>query len=341
MRLDTQFPVTIQNWLHRLDVQSTHSVSGGGLSGAGIWRCNSSGDAVYCLRQWPTPHPSAERLGFIHTAMQFAREQGLAFVPGLMRNENATFILAEGKFWEVTEWMRGASHYLAEPNQTKLWSAIESLAALHRTLFFLEHHVAAGSPAVAQRIELLERWLSKEQVDGGKYERSLRDANELALVQPTLAALQYHGPKLLVELRRIQVAEVMLQPVLRDIWSDHVLYVEDQVTGIIDYGAMKVDEPATDLARLLGSLEPFDAVLREKAVARYNELLAPTGAPIPAATAPSVDWQRVNMLDRSGSLLTALQWLQWLVVERRKFSVAIELLQKRWQLALARLDLAI
>jgi hypothetical protein len=51
-----------------------------------------------------------------------------------------------------------------------------------------------------------------------------------------------------------------------------------------------------------------------------------------------VDWERVDLLDRSGSLLTALQWAQWLVLERRQFSVDTAPLRKRWQVALARLD---
>ena len=50
-----------------------------------------------------------------------------------------------------------------------------------------------------------------------------------------------------------------LQPCLCDVWHDHVLFDGDRVTGLVDYGAVKIDHPAVDVARLLGSLVEDDA----------------------------------------------------------------------------------
>src|SRR5437763_1299451 len=41
---------------------------------------------------------------------------------------------------------------------------------------------------------------------------------------------------------------VPVQPCLCDVWHDHVLYTGDAVTGLIDYGEVKPDHPAVDLA---------------------------------------------------------------------------------------------
>src|SRR5207302_7945298 len=61
-----------------------------------------------------------------------------------------------------------------------------------------------------------------------------------------------------------------LQVCLCDIWHDHVLFSGDAVTGIIDYGSVRHDHPAVDLARLLGSLAGDDAELTAAGLAAYR-----------------------------------------------------------------------
>src|SRR5205807_3808434 len=63
-------------------------------------------------------------------------------------------------------------------------------------------------------------------------------------------------PKILpIEIGRLEsLADISLplQPCIRDIWHDHVLFTANDVTGVIDFGAVDMDTPATDIARLLG-----------------------------------------------------------------------------------------
>ena len=82
--------------------------------------------------------------------------------------------------------------------------------------------------------------------------------------------LHVRGPQLLSELKSAAEKPVATHPVLRDVWSDHVLFEGARVTGIIDYGALRMDEPAADLARLLGSLHPFELDARIHGVEEYN-----------------------------------------------------------------------
>lgn len=77
---------------------------------------------------------------------------------------------------------------------------------------------------------------------------------------------------------------VSVQLCFTDVHRDHVLYSGDEVTGLIDYGAVKLDSPAVDLARLFGENE---ATLAE-AIRDYGEDLLPKGlCEILAATAPA------------------------------------------------------
>jgi homoserine kinase type II len=99
------------------------------------------------------------------------------------------------------------------------------------------------------------------------------------------------------------------QPVLRDVWSDHVLFVGDVVSGFIDFGAMRVDTPLTDIARLLGSLAGCNPQQRHLALEAYAE-----ARPLLAA-----EQALIHLLDQTGNLLAGWNWLQWLYLERREF----------------------
>ncbi len=44
-----------------------------------------------------------------------------------------------------------------------------------------------------------------------------------------------------------------IQYVLRDIHRDHILFTDREPTGLIDFDAVRMDTPATDLARWVGS----------------------------------------------------------------------------------------
>lgn len=100
-----------------------------------------------------------------------------------------------------------------------------------------------------------------------------------------------------------------LFPVIRDLWHDHVLFTGDEVTGIIDFGALRVDTPACDLARLLGSLVENDRDRWRLGLAAYEEIrpLSPQ------------EHLLIPLLDESQALLSGLYWLEWLCLERRAF----------------------
>jgi Ser/Thr protein kinase RdoA (MazF antagonist) len=79
------------------------------------------------------------------------------------------------------------------------------------------------------------------------------------------------------------------------------------VTGIVDFGALRVDTPLADIARLLGSLAEDERAMRRAALNAYAAV-----RPLAASDVPLID-----LLDRSGIVLGGLNWLRWLYLEER------------------------
>ena len=301
-------------------------MASGGLSGAQIWQCQSP-QGLVALRCWPSAHPTPQRLSEIHAAMLAASQRGIAFVPAIAKNRHGGTFTSDGKrLWEVTQWMPGTADYLQAPSPQRLQAALQALASLHRAWQQapqLPIHTGL-SPTVFDRSEKLELYLrqlrdwTRQPLDNSPHHR---------LAQQTLQHLAACGPHLHQLLKTLHSQSVTLHFVLRDVWSDHILFSGDRVTGIIDFGAARVDEPATDVARLLGSLEPFD----------QRQWLV--GWEAYRAVNPHVELERVRVLDRVGTLLSAVQWLQWLVLQPRSFNMATSQLIERWQRLLLRLEL--
>ena len=79
-----------------------------------------------------------------------------------------------------------------------------------------------------------------------------------------------------------------------------MLFTGDRVTGIVDYGAMKIDNSAVDLARLLGDLVGDDE-------ARFNLGLNAYHAANPPVAVSS---QLVKQLDRTGVVCAIIHWVR-------------------------------
>ena len=101
-------------------------------------------------------------------------------------------------------------------------------------------------------------------------------------------------------------------PALRggDIWHAHVLFFGDEVSGLVDFGAMRPENVAADVARLLGSLVGDERRDWQRGLAAY-EAIRPMSEDEPALLAA---------FDRSTVLLGGLQWLEWIYVERHTFA---------------------
>jgi homoserine kinase type II len=287
--------------------------SAGGMSGAQFWRIESASGSL-ALRRWPSEHPSAEQLRFIHDVLFHAAGHGISFLAVPMRTmARGSYVFADGHLWELSPWLPGTANYECSPSTQKLESAMKALARFHLAVRDFPkaaaEKVTSSPPAISRRLSKLR-------------ELSVRGTGELSeaikvdiwpelepLAHRFLATIPRLLPRAIGQLEPLSHIPFSLQPCIRDIWHDHVLFTGDDVTGIIDFGAMQFDTPATDIARLLGSFVADDETGWRAGIVAYSD-----NRPL------SADEERAaKVLDRSSTILAGFNWIQWICREGRQF----------------------
>lgn len=320
--------------------------SAGGMSGAQFWRITivrgspDPAPRVLCLRRWPTEHPSPERLRFIHAVLQHAARNGITFIPvPITSHAGESFVHHAGHLWQLEPWMRGVSDYEHSPRAEKLHAAMTALAQFHiATCGFqpgattmsvgrkAESLPAANQSAIPRRLAQLRALLHSGISD---LSRAIADTiwPELApLARQFIAALPIAAQKAIAKLEPLVDIRLPLKPCLRDIWHDHILFTGDEVTGIVDFGAVDVDTPAGDIARLLGSLVADDPEGWQSGLEAYSAVRSL----LPEESSAS------SALDKSGTVLAGGNWIRWIYIERRKFENELQVIG-RFRHILARL----
>lgn len=307
--------------------------SAGGMSGAQFWRItvvSRSADPArqrsLILRRWPTEHPTFERLQFIHAVLAHAAGQDINFLPLPIRATNGeTFIQYAGHLWELAPWMPGTADYDRQPRVEKLCTAMIALAQFHLAVADYAPPIAPGSAggshAVNRHLARIKK-LSSTAID--ELSRAIHDTTwpELApLARQFIAALPPAVPPAIARLEPLANAQLPLQPCLRDIWHDHILFTGDAVTGIIDFGAVDIDTPATDIARLLGSFADAGTVQAQT----WREGLAAYSTVRPLS---SDETQAAHALDASGTILAGCNWIRWIYINRRQFENHAQVLNR-------------
>src|SRR5262245_19528022 len=298
----------------------------GGWSGSKIWQISDSAGNEWCLRRWPTAHPTVDRLRQIHAILELVVSQLPVVACPLRTGRGSTFIEHVGHLWELSHWLPGAADYHARPSRERLRAAMRVLARFHELAARYERRKGAA-PALVDR---QRRLAGMREQRFTLIERALRRplGNEIdnrAIRLMAIAGEALQPPRLVESLAA--APELVLQPAIRDIHHDHVLFIGDEVSGLIDFGAMRIDTPLTDLARLVGSLAGDDREARRFALDVYSEL-----RPL-----NHEERRLVDVLDESGIVLGALNWLMWLYVERRDMG-AVEPIAKRLDELLARAE---
>ena len=306
--------------------------SAGGFSGARFWRLETR-RGLLCLRRWPVEHPDSAGLETIHALLWHIREQGFSLAPLPIRTRDGeSFVREVGHLWELTNWLPGRADYFPERKPQKISAALTALAEFHRACARFAHsphgpreerHHAerdvynrqSTSPSLNSRLEYVEHLrngglAAVERAVRESTDEILHDWRELAFLSRQLFDL-FRRAESRVRDRLAAAAnlEVPLQMTLGDIRHDHVLFDDDRVTGLIDFGSVRIDSVAGDIARLLGSMADDDEAAWQQGIAAYQTVrpLSPTElALIPA-------------FDQSATLLSGMNWVNWVFVAKRAF----------------------
>ena len=281
----------------------------GGFSGAGVFKVDGS-DLSYCLRRWPAQKSFPQRVLAIHELLAHAHKDGIAVIPVPLRSATgSTLVESGGELWQLEPWMPGAADFLSTPNDDRLKSAMAQLARFHNAVRnwiptadvqeWFQPATLSESPTVSQRIGMIRQ-----------YETLALDF-DAALVQEVDVRFRDVGNRIVVlfrtakdsvkrELSAVSEVKVPLQPVIRDLWHDHLLFCGDELSGIVDFGAMATDSVTCDLSRLLGSLFGDDFPEWQRAIACYENV-----RPLSES-----EHRLLRPLDRSSVLLSGMTWLK-------------------------------
>jgi homoserine kinase type II len=212
--------------------------------------------------------------------------------------------------WELTPWMRGRADYHEQPNLDRLHSAMRALAQFHLAAASTNGVDPTGpSPTLQRRVRELRSFLNGPALS--ELRRRVPDRRWPEMDERAGRILDYVASyqKSLNQLLDQPLTPVTQQPVIRDIWHDHVLFEENSVSGVIDFGAVSVDTVAVDIARLLGSLADSDEIQWREGLRAYREL-----RPLSLA-----QQELLVTLDRTGVFAGGLVWLRWHYLEHRTF----------------------
>jgi Ser/Thr protein kinase RdoA (MazF antagonist) len=276
----------------------------GGFSGARLWSAGGFG-----LRAWPPHGPSAQRLAWIHALMARARHAGLAYVPAVLRTlDGQSSVEHAGRLWEMATWLPGRADFRERPTALRLQAACQAVARLHQA-WAGDGAPAAPCPAIAQRLGCAREWLALVEAGWRPELAGADDDPIIPWAKRAWMVLPAHVCRIPDSLTPWAERLVRLQPCLCDVWHAHVLFEGDVVSGLVDYGSVKPNHVAADLARLLGSLVADDWEMWQLGLSAYHEL-----RPLSAE-----EEDLATLLDRTGTVLGAVNWLRWLYEERRSF----------------------
>ncbi len=295
----------------------------GGFSGAQLWRVSTS-KQVLCLRRWPAEHPTLERLIQIHHVLRSVFQKGFRFLPApLKTNGGFTFVQHHGHLYDLTPWLPGTADFRQSPTDPRLQAAMAATAQFHllagQTPGFEQN--VGQSPGLAERRRQVT---SLREGDLKRLEKVVKSDSELESASREILKLSIPLlPEIEQALRVAEEIPLPLQPSIRDLRGEHFLFQGDDLSGIVDFGSMRVESPVGDVARALGSLVGDDLSRRKWGLAAYE------------AIRPLRDEERavLSVFDHSEVVLSSLNWLDWIFRQGRQFEDRAAVLARIKQLA--------
>lgn len=306
--IDAQVPAAVRTRL--LDPRRVRSAKlvPPGFSGATVLDCRDDGGGRFALKAWPSG-TTAKRVGEVHRVQTIARESGCEAVPKIHG-----VILVRDRVWELSSWMPGEP-VPADASVRIISSGADQIRKFHRCVARMGG-IDQPSPAILARLSRLDElatWvptmlgLVQEPRFADRYHADLsvaiRNASDLIRQDWTFVA-----DRIATDLAIFGHRSTPTQYVLRDCHREHVLFLDGEPSGLIDFDAVRIDTPATDLARWVGGFLVGDDPRRDDAV--WEAAMA--------------GFDEKNVLESraihfSTTWISLANWLVWIVIEKRSF----------------------
>jgi len=238
-----------------------------GFSGAAVFRVRDSNGNSFALKRYPDA-TTIDRIVGIHRFMSLVYRRGCHLVPRLwpVLNSTETVVWDGTRGWELVDWVAG-SPIETTTNPQALLDAVSkgaaAIATVHRAAhsFDVQWQPAASVAVRIKRIEeisiLLDRLIGegRANVMSGKGSKQL-DAGLCQSLLNAIDCLAHRWRRIAIpisaSLRPLATERFSNQYVIRDVHREHLFFNNEgasRVSGIIDFDAVRIDSPATDLAR--------------------------------------------------------------------------------------------
>ena len=301
-------PSVIRDVLRQFDLAASDVEprgNAGGFSGSLIFKVNAS-DQSYCLKRWPES-TQIEKLVWIHRVLIFVVANGCGeVVTPLSTTSGKTIVQNPQGVWELTKWSAGKPNYLEHPHESKLKAGLDFLARFHQAAarFFFNFARSDNVGMSCHRLDSFQNIVASVRPS---------DPSVINLPQDRFSHFVEKGRGFADRLRDSLLVfrnqQLPVHPVIRDIRAEHLFYENQELVAVIDYGAMRIDSVACDLARMLGDCCQNQNHCLSAGLDHYHSI-----RPL-----SEVERNLTPLLHQATIIVGLLNWIEWLGIQQRQF----------------------
>ncbi len=323
--IDSRLPSDVRRILEIHQIVSTRKIAPG-FSGSVVYRCDRSlrgsldDGGQFALKAWPAS-TERSRIEEIHRVQSRALAAGCAAVPRIHG-----LVTVDVRHWELSSWMPGEPAAAdAEPDFVRR-GAFE-IGRFQRAVALLGQ-LLQPAPAVLARLDRaaeVDRLLppTLAAMNAGLINfppplaSAMREARQCLNEQWPMARARI--ARTLADYRDLPVPN---QYVLRDVHREHVLFCDREVSGLIDFDAVRIDTPMTDLARwvagfLTGDRDRDDSIWEAAMAGLAMENVLQSRNPMAFGQPQMIEL--ATAIHFATTWISLANWLIWLISERRSF----------------------
>jgi aminoglycoside phosphotransferase (APT) family kinase protein len=250
-----------------------------------------------------------------------------AIVPAVVEwDEGQPIFVAEGTLWTLATWCRGGALPVDAPiSDGLLRETMHWMAEIHSAGAGIRQQRSV-SPGIRRRLACLRHWSDSRyrQQQWVRLQRAFAGTHRLeshqldlarGIVESSLELCEKSQRWLLEQLSVWENRPLVCHWIIGDFWRENILVDQGRVSGIVDFGAARVDWGYLELVRCLGSwLAPDDPRLSE-AVRAYDQRRQERSEDWKGISGSTVFLSHPDNFRQFDFLFTVtaiLQWFDWL-----------------------------